>query len=132
MRRSTLAPPCPRLYSSPRADVAQLARASACHAEGRGFESHHPLSQGASGRPVCVPGPFARKNPPGLRSKQMLMPGGKAGVAAVEHDLGAVYEPVYAAMAADDQRTSAWRALVSRNNAAATERLLVAAQLDPP
>ena len=26
------------------ADVAQLARASACHAEGRGFESHHPLS----------------------------------------------------------------------------------------
>ena len=25
------------------ADVAQLARASACHAEGRGFESHHPL-----------------------------------------------------------------------------------------
>src|SRR6188768_2422292 len=26
-----------------RADVAQLARASACHAEGRGFESHHPL-----------------------------------------------------------------------------------------
>src|SRR5687768_14392559 len=28
---------------SGRADVAQLARASACHAEGRGFESHHPL-----------------------------------------------------------------------------------------
>ena len=27
------------------ADVAQLARASACHAEGRGFESHHPLSR---------------------------------------------------------------------------------------
>ena len=27
----------------PLADVAQLARASACHAEGRGFESHHPL-----------------------------------------------------------------------------------------
>ncbi len=26
-----------------RADVAQLARASACHAEGRGFESLHPL-----------------------------------------------------------------------------------------
>jgi hypothetical protein len=25
------------------ADVAQLARASACHAEGRGFESLHPL-----------------------------------------------------------------------------------------
>ena len=28
---------------APRAAVAQLARASACHAEGRGFESHHPL-----------------------------------------------------------------------------------------
>src|SRR5512144_168732 len=26
-----------------RAAVAQLARASACHAEGRGFESHQPL-----------------------------------------------------------------------------------------
>src|SRR3954467_15964370 len=31
------------LYSAPRAAVAQLARASACHAEGRGFESHQPL-----------------------------------------------------------------------------------------
>ncbi len=30
-------------WRSPRAGVAQLARASACHAEGRGFESHHPL-----------------------------------------------------------------------------------------
>ncbi len=30
-------------YNRARADVAQLARASACHAEGRGFESHHPL-----------------------------------------------------------------------------------------
>src|SRR5436853_282828 len=27
------------------ADVAQLARASAGHAEGRGFESHHPLKE---------------------------------------------------------------------------------------
>ena len=33
----------PRLYFAGPADVAQLARASACHAEGRGFESHHPL-----------------------------------------------------------------------------------------
>src|SRR5215207_912100 len=33
----------PRLYFSPRAAVAQLARASACPAEGRGFESHQPL-----------------------------------------------------------------------------------------
>ena len=32
-----------RLYWPSFADVAQLARASACHAEGRGFESHHPL-----------------------------------------------------------------------------------------
>ena len=32
-----------RLYSAARAAVAQLARASACHAEGRGFESHQPL-----------------------------------------------------------------------------------------
>ena len=31
------------LYFCAHADVAQLARASACHAEGRGFESHHPL-----------------------------------------------------------------------------------------
>ncbi len=33
-----------RLECPSHADVAQLARASACHAEGRGFESHHPLS----------------------------------------------------------------------------------------
>ena len=33
----------PGLYCGTRADVAQLARASACHAEGRGFESLHPL-----------------------------------------------------------------------------------------
>ena len=33
----------PRLDCDSHADVAQLARASACHAEGRGFESHHPL-----------------------------------------------------------------------------------------
>ena len=32
-----------RLNSRPRAAVAQLARASACHAEGRGFESLQPL-----------------------------------------------------------------------------------------
>ena len=33
----------------PRAAVAQLARASACHAEGRGFESHQPLQAPLSG-----------------------------------------------------------------------------------
>ena len=37
-------PSGPGLYWALPADVAQLARASACHAEGRGFESHHPLS----------------------------------------------------------------------------------------
>ena len=37
----------PGLYSAARADVAQLARASACHAEGRGFESLHPLHEKA-------------------------------------------------------------------------------------
>src|SRR5258707_9873279 len=34
------------LQSLARADVAQLARASPCHGEGRGFESHHPLIEG--------------------------------------------------------------------------------------
>src|SRR3954452_12870466 len=43
--RATLTVPLRWLYSAPRADVAQLARASACHAEGRGFESLHPLSR---------------------------------------------------------------------------------------
>ena len=38
----------PRLYSASYADVAQLARASACHAEGRGFESHHPLLESST------------------------------------------------------------------------------------
>jgi hypothetical protein len=33
------------LSCAQRAAVAQLARASACHAEGRGFESHQPLSE---------------------------------------------------------------------------------------
>jgi hypothetical protein len=49
--RATVPRPAPRsrryrepgLYCAARADVAQLARASACHAEGRGFESLHPL-----------------------------------------------------------------------------------------
>src|SRR5207253_694350 len=35
--------PVSKLYSPLLADVAQLARASPCHGEGRGFESHHPL-----------------------------------------------------------------------------------------
>ena len=39
------------------ADVAQLARASACHAEGRGFESHHPLRERPA--PRRRPGPQA-------------------------------------------------------------------------
>src|SRR5207247_4990212 len=35
--------PKPEAILAVHADVAQLARASACHAEGRGFESLHPL-----------------------------------------------------------------------------------------
>src|SRR3954454_20421651 len=35
--------PDARAILAARAAVAQLARASACHAEGRGFESHQPL-----------------------------------------------------------------------------------------
>ena len=49
-----------RLDSAPRAAVAQLARASACHAEGRGFESHQPL-------PIAEPesglGPVSGRDP---------------------------------------------------------------------
>jgi hypothetical protein len=41
--------PMAGLKSGPRAAVAQLARASACHAEGRGFESHQPLCAPLSG-----------------------------------------------------------------------------------
>ena len=37
------------------ADVAQLARASACHAEGRGFESHHPLLEPAGNGGFSIP-----------------------------------------------------------------------------
>src|SRR5438094_5299543 len=43
-------------YTGAHADVAQLARASACHAEGRGFESHHPLLGSAEPREVLEPG----------------------------------------------------------------------------
>src|SRR3954463_16225335 len=35
----------PEAILAARAAVAQLARASACHAEGRGFESHQPLAE---------------------------------------------------------------------------------------
>ena len=42
--------PGPLLYFRLRAAVAQLARASACHAEGRGFESHQPLPVGSARR----------------------------------------------------------------------------------
>src|SRR3954465_6567924 len=42
-----------KLYSPLLADVAQLARASPCHGEGRGFESHHPLYIG-TGLPPSV------------------------------------------------------------------------------
>ncbi len=46
-RRASKGTAAPGLYSGAAADVAQLARASACHAEGRGFESHHPLCRKA-------------------------------------------------------------------------------------
>ena len=53
------------LSCAPRAAVAQLARASACHAEGRGFESHQPLSEKPR---VC--GAFrSRRGPPGHDSR---------------------------------------------------------------
>jgi 2-polyprenyl-3-methyl-5-hydroxy-6-metoxy-1,4-benzoquinol methylase len=51
--------------------------------------------------------------------------------AAGVQDRRDVYEPVYARMATDDERTRAWRALVSRNNAAAIEVLLDNVALDP-
>ena len=44
-RPATLARSRWPIYTGRPADVAQLARASACHAEGRGFESLHPLSK---------------------------------------------------------------------------------------
>src|SRR3954451_13073712 len=47
--------PDPAAILRPRADVAQLARASACHAEGRGFESHHPLSENPARRGFLLP-----------------------------------------------------------------------------
>ncbi len=50
-------PPDPLLCSAPPAAVAQLARASACHAEGRGFESLQPLVRKArESGPFGVPG----------------------------------------------------------------------------
>src|SRR6476646_1880594 len=48
-KRSIKAPE-PAAILSRSADVAQLARASACHAEGRGFESHHPLLRSPGNR----------------------------------------------------------------------------------
>src|SRR6266550_3890215 len=53
----------PRLYLPPRAAVAQLARASACHAEGRGFESHQPLASTHSPRGHEAPGRFYVRGP---------------------------------------------------------------------
>src|SRR6478609_8273916 len=49
---------------TPHAAVAQLARASACHAEGRGFESHQPLFANPlhAGRSVPTREPETRSN----------------------------------------------------------------------
>ena len=62
--------------SSTAAGVAQSARASACHAEGRGFESLHPLQTLSGSRQraeamcsvVCLSS-FQRGRPPGRRSQ---------------------------------------------------------------
>ena len=45
-----------RVECPQRADVAQLARASPCHGEGRGFESLHPLSATGVSGSASVPG----------------------------------------------------------------------------
>src|SRR5439155_12739159 len=57
--RGRLRAPGPGLYWTADADVAQLARASACHAEGRGFESHHPLRSPSEVAPPRSLQPFS-------------------------------------------------------------------------
>ena len=60
-----------RYTCRPRADVAQLARASACHAEGRGFESLHPLDPKARlGGPSSFPDRHCLRSGPGVCSPQ--------------------------------------------------------------
>src|ERR1044071_3867156 len=58
------ASPRPRAYNPrPDAAVAQLARASACHAEGRGFESLQPLrTRSRLGRDLVVSGGMELSN----------------------------------------------------------------------
>ncbi len=71
-RLDTRRPGRAALYSAARAAVAQLARASACHAEGRGFESHQPLASfGRSSSRFPLP---SSQPPLPLRA-----PGGSAG-----------------------------------------------------
>ena len=62
-----------RLDSAPCAAVAQLARASACHAEGRGFESHQPLHPG-------IPDRSRQNASPALREP---FPAGSAAVVTI-------------------------------------------------
>src|SRR5581483_7811893 len=58
---------------SRRADVAQLARASACHAEGRGFESHHPLSEGPGNGAFLLPSTAACSSAGTVRGSLLLI-----------------------------------------------------------
>ena len=74
------------LSCAPRAAVAQLARASACHAEGRGFESHQPLRSlwlgTATGR---VSGPSTTPRREGLGLREPLF---KAGAGELRARVG--------------------------------------------
>ena len=53
-----------------RADVAQLARASPCHGEGRGFESLHPLSS----NPAACDGHHSTYRRSGRRARGRFLP----------------------------------------------------------
>src|SRR3954447_11341670 len=75
----------------PRAAVAQLARASACHAEGRGFESLQPLRQ----KPRTC-GAFARSVAVGLGSRIR-----RVAVGGVRSDLDRQFDEL------DDERVGA-------------------------
>ncbi len=65
MAQSVAAPATARrgLYWALPADVAQLARASPCHGEGRGFESLHPLLESPAVRGFPRPRPRSERMP---------------------------------------------------------------------
>jgi hypothetical protein len=74
---------------TPSAAVAQLARASACHAEGRGFESHQPLSEKPR---ICGAFSFGAELRDGLREGP--------GYIAFARENGTIYH-TYTVMAPD-------------------------------